>query len=67
MAWPSAPVVIKTLGSSNAPGRVTRVELLGHRAPLTFTQSQEGLKVTFPPEKSGDHAFALKIDGLRLG
>jgi alpha-L-fucosidase len=66
MGWPAGPVTIGSLGEGKAPGRVARVELLGHNAPVPFTQGASGLTVTLPPEKIGDHAFALKISGLRL-
>jgi len=67
MGWPAGPVTIASLADGKAPGRVARVELLGHNAPLSFTQSVSGLVVTMPGSKVGDHAFALKISGLRLG
>jgi hypothetical protein len=47
-------------------GKIQRVELLGSRGPLPFTQDAEGLKVRFPAQKSGDYAFGLKISGLTL-
>lgn len=33
---------------------------------LSFTRDAAGLHVTFPHEKSGDLAYALKITGYRL-
>jgi alpha-L-fucosidase len=66
MAWPGEQAIIVSLGSGRAPGKVQRVELLGSRGPLPFTQDAEGLKVKFPARKPGDHAFGLKISGLKL-
>jgi alpha-L-fucosidase len=68
MAWPdAAPVVITSLATGpSMPGKVKRVELLGHPGPLKFTQDAEGLKVTFPPEKPCDFVYSLKITGLKL-
>jgi alpha-L-fucosidase len=68
MAWPdAAPVVITSLATGpSSPGKVKRVELLGHPGPLKFTQDAEGLKVTFPPEKPCDFVYSLKITGLKL-
>ncbi len=76
MAWPDAePVTITSLASLANPsqpnpgvlgGKVQKVELLGHAAPLAFTQTAEGLKVTFPPDKPCDFVYALKITGLKL-
>jgi hypothetical protein len=48
------------------PGKVARVELLGHRGRLKFTQDREGLKVQMPPPTPGEVAYALKITGLKL-
>jgi hypothetical protein len=39
--------------------------LLGH-GQVPFTHGADGLQVTFPNTKVGDHAYALKISGLRL-
>ncbi len=66
MDWPTEPVVITSLAAGKAPGTVARVELLGSSGTLRFTQDAAGLKVTFPTTKIGDHAFALRISGLRL-
>jgi alpha-L-fucosidase len=66
MGWPAGPVTIASLASGTAPGRVARVDLLGHGAPLPFAQGPNGLTVTMPATQVGDHAFALKISGLRL-
>ncbi len=66
MDWPTEPVVIKSLATGMAPGKVEKVELLGQSGGLQFTQDSEGLKVNFPPAKIGEHAYALKISGLKL-
>ncbi len=68
MAWPTDEVVIKSLATGEpVQGKVTKVELLGAKAPLAFTQDAAGLHVKFPAEKPCDTAFALKITGLKLG
>jgi alpha-L-fucosidase len=67
MAWPDKQVVIKSLATGqNVPGKVEKVELLGHTGDLDFTQDADGLKVKFPAEKPCDFAYALKITGLKL-
>ncbi|MGA2232843.1 MAG: alpha-L-fucosidase C-terminal domain-containing protein, partial [Tepidisphaeraceae bacterium] len=67
MAWPDEQVVIKSLATGqNVPGKVEKVELLGHTGDLDFTQDADGLKVKFPAEKPCDFAYALKITGLKL-
>jgi alpha-L-fucosidase len=65
MDWPVAPAVITSLATGKAPGSVARVELLGH-GTVAFTQGADGLRVTFPAAKIGNHAHALKISGLKL-
>ncbi|MEO7413169.1 MAG: alpha-L-fucosidase, partial [Opitutaceae bacterium] len=68
--WPAdGRVVVTSLaaGSRSLPaGKIQKVEVLGHRGTLEFSQDAEGLKVKFPTEKPCDHAFALKISGLTL-
>jgi alpha-L-fucosidase len=74
MNWPdpaaAQPVTITSLATTPAAqgfkGKVKRVELLGHPAPLKFTHDATGLKVTFPPEKPCDFVYSLKITGLKL-
>jgi len=67
MDWPAEPPVLTSLAAGKAPGRVARVELLGHGRPLAFSQDPGGLRVTVPPAKVGTHAHTLKISGLTLG
>ena len=66
MAWPGSEAVITSLPPGATAGKVTRVYLLGHGAPLEFTQDAAGLKVKMPAEMPCAHAFALKIHGLKL-
>ncbi len=64
LAWPTDGVVrIKTLrrGGEHLPQPVQRVELIGARGPLRFTQTAEALVVTMPPDKPNPYAYALKI------
>lgn len=65
----SLEAVIASLGAGkNLAGKIARVELLGHRGTLEFTQDTTGLHVTFPASKPAklDHAYALKVTGLKL-
>lgn len=68
MNWPGdQPVTITSLATGAAVrGKVSRVELLGHPGPLSFTQEAGGLKVVFPPEKPCGFCYSLKISGLKL-
>jgi len=67
LAWPTNDWVIPALGSDkNLEGKITKVELLGHKGEIEFTQDADGLKVKFPAEKPCDYCYALKITGLKL-
>jgi alpha-L-fucosidase len=68
MAWPAdGQAIITSLAKGAAPdGKIEKVELLGHADPLTFTQDDQGLKVTFPADKPCDFFYTLKITGLKL-
>ena len=61
MAWPGEKAVVTSLGSGqNLKGKVGKVELLGHKGDLKFTQDAQGLTVAMPAEKPCEHAFALR-------
>jgi alpha-L-fucosidase len=65
LEWPaSGELALSSLGS--AVGAVSKVELLGTPGMLGFSQDASGLKVKFPAEKTGEHAWALRITGLKL-
>ena len=68
MGWPAIPqIVIKPLATNSAQktGSIEKVELLG-AGKVAFTRDEEGLKVTLPLQKPGEHAFCLKITGVNL-
>lgn len=69
MKWPIGETTITSLAtgaSSLPPGKIERVELLGAPGPLAFTQDAGGLHVKLPAKKPCDHAYVLKITGLKL-
>ncbi len=67
MAWPGEQAVITSLAmGTDIHGKIKKVELLGHKGNLKFTQGPKGLAVTMPAEQSGKDAFTLKISGLKL-
>ena len=67
LAWPTNDPVVPALGEGKGlEGKITKVELLGHKGELEFTQDASGLKVNFPAEKPCDYCYALKITGLKL-
>jgi alpha-L-fucosidase len=67
MAWPGAEGIITSLANGQSPpGKIGKVELLGHPGNLDFTRDAEGLKVKFPDQRPCDFAYSLKITGLKL-
>ena len=70
MGWPGQTLsVIKAL-ATNSPQlqgqKIAQVTLLGHNGKLDWKQDETGLTVTMPPQPPCEHAFALKISGLKL-
>ncbi len=67
IAWPGEKATITSLASGKAPeGKIESVTLLGHAGKLEFTQDAEGLKIKMPAEQPCKHAFAIKINGLKM-
>lgn len=66
MDWPGGQAVITSLADGTAPGKVARVELLGHAGSLTFSQDREGLKIKMPPTREGEVAHTFMITGMQL-
>jgi alpha-L-fucosidase len=70
LGWPGEKdAVIKTLATNSpqlAGRKITDVSLLGHDGNLEFLQDEGGLKVKMPAQKPCEHAFVLKITGLKL-
>jgi len=58
-------LLIRPLGlaAETQPGRVSRMNLLGHRAEILFQQSSDGLAVTLPDTLPTSFAASLKIEG----
>lgn len=63
LAVPGASLTIKSLGTDAGlrAGKIGRVRLLGHDAPLAWNQTAEGLTVTLPAHKPSLFASALEI------
>jgi len=69
MDWPAdGNLVIKSLaeGVASGAGNVERVEIIGVNEPLKFTRDANGLNITLPAEKIGDHVYGFKISGTGL-
>jgi alpha-L-fucosidase len=67
LAWPGEQLTIRSLGaaSPHVSGEVTRVTLLGHAGKLEWSRKENGLVIKLPSQKPCDHAYAVKIEGLR--
>jgi alpha-L-fucosidase len=67
MGWPEPghphELAQLALGGKPGAGKVRRVELLGHKGNLKFTQNETALAVELPNEKPCDYAITLKIEG----
>ncbi len=66
MGWPeSAMQAIPqlALGGNPGTGKIRRVELLGHKGNLKFTQNETALSVELPREKPSDYAVTLEDRG----
>ena len=63
MGTPEKQACICALGlaSSQAPGKILKVEMLGHKGDLNWKQDECGLKVEMPAEKISDIGITLKI------
>jgi alpha-L-fucosidase len=65
--WPAdhtAVIAALATGSPHIGGPVTRVTLLGHAGPLSWTQDESGLHVQLPETAPSDDVVALKIEGI---
>ncbi len=63
MGWPQGPAVVKALGtgSTQNPGKVQNVQLLGFGAKVDWSQTETGLRVQLPPRPPSDYAVTLKV------
>lgn len=61
LSWTGENATIKSLATGKAFGKIKSVELLGNKARLKFVQNENGLAVTMPSTRIGEHAFVLKI------
>ena len=69
LGWPEEnKLTIRSLAKTADAGanRIERVELLGHKGKLKFTQSTEGLTVELPAQTASDLTCSLKITGSNL-
>ena len=64
MGWPEKQAVVNALGlgSPQNPGKIGKVELLGHKGELKWKQEDGALKVEMPVENISDVAITLKVE-----
>jgi len=64
MGWPEQAAVVEALGlaSSQQPGKILKVELLGYNGDLNWKQGEAALKVMMPAEKLSDIGITLKVE-----
>jgi alpha-L-fucosidase len=62
LGWPGSEVTLVECGKQLYDGEVVKVSMLGSGEPLRWTLSKEGLTVTCPPRRPGEHAFVFRID-----
>ncbi len=64
LGWPAdRRLTVRSLAT--AAGKISGVTLLGHSGNLPWSQTADGLVITLPEKKPCEHAFALKIMGLK--
>jgi alpha-L-fucosidase len=68
MDWPGKEAVIAPLATSStqAPGKIENVELLGHSGNLKWKRDETSLKIELPDEKPCEYAIAFRISGTGL-
>jgi alpha-L-fucosidase len=64
MGWPEKEAAVQALGlaSTQNPGKIRQVELLGHKGELKWKQNEAALQIEMPSEKISDIGFTLKIE-----
>ncbi|MDR3727237.1 MAG: alpha-L-fucosidase [Terracidiphilus sp.] len=64
MGWPEKQAVLPALGLASAqlPGKIRKVELLGFKGELKWSQDEACLKVDMPAEKISDIGITLKME-----
>jgi len=66
LGWPDTnTVTLQSLGRGTR-GHIRRVELLATGQKLDHTRHDQGLTIKLPQQKTGDHAYGLKISGDNL-
>jgi alpha-L-fucosidase len=60
--WDDAGVLVKSLDKNAvADAKILRVQMLGSNEAIAWTQTEEGLKLSFPKTKPCNAAYTFKI------
>jgi alpha-L-fucosidase len=64
MGWPEKEATVQSLGLATAqnPGKISKVELLGHQGELKWKQNDAALQIDMPSQKISDIGFTLKVE-----
>ncbi len=64
MGWPEKEAIVEALGLNcpQQPGKILKVELLGHKGALDWKQDDGTLTVRMPAEKISDIGITLKVE-----
>ena len=69
LGWPTEnKIVIRSLAATDdaMQNKIKRVELLGHKGKLKFTQTKDGLAVELPADAKADLTCGLRLSGSNL-
>jgi alpha-L-fucosidase len=59
--WPAGgKLTIRSL-ATGTPQKIKRIQLLGAKGDLKWSQSSDGLTIALPPQPVGQHAFTFRI------
>jgi alpha-L-fucosidase len=58
LGWSDKELIVRSIDENY---KVDQVSMLGSDEELTWSQTDEGLKVLFPKKKPTEHAHSLKI------
>ncbi len=65
LGWPNNRLLnIRSLG--RVSGKVADVSLVGYSTELSWTQGEDGLRVSLPDKAPGKHAFVFRVTGEGL-
>jgi alpha-L-fucosidase len=64
LKWSEQPLLISSVTPDAM--KVESITMLGHKGLISFTQNEQGLKITFPSEKPCEFAYTFKIKGSGL-